>query len=125
MGDFNAYAKEDPIQYFINEGGLANLESETAYSYSYGGQIGTLDYVLVSKNVMAFNPNAHIWHVNSLEPYVFDYNLEYSRNSSFFNVDSPIRFSDHDPALLGLEMHKSDEENDGRDDLESGSKKRT
>lgn len=104
LGDFNAYAREDPVRYMVNKGGLINLEPDTAYSYTFSGQIGTLDYVLVTKSVMDFSPNAHIWHCNSLEPPLLDYNLDYRRDSDYLNDKTAIRYSDHDPALLGLTL---------------------
>jgi len=106
LGDFNSYAKEDPVHYLVEQGGLVNLEPETAYSYTFNGQIGTLDYVLVSKSLLEFNPKAEVWHANSLEPPALDYNLDYKRDSSYFNKETAIRYSDHDPALLGMTLKK-------------------
>ena len=45
LGDFNAYAQEDPIT-TLASAGYGNLLSNTSYSYVFDGQVGALDHAL-------------------------------------------------------------------------------
>src|SRR4029453_1168776 len=48
IGDFNAYAKEDPIN-VLTGAGYADLEAGTGkHSYLFGGMVGSLDHILPS-----------------------------------------------------------------------------
>ena len=80
IGDLNAYAKEDPITQFENNG-YTNLISlfngDTDYSYSFSGQLGSLDHALASPKLASKAVDAMSWHINADEPPVLDYNLEY------------------------------------------------
>jgi hypothetical protein len=37
-------------------------------------------------------------------PTVLDYNLEFGRDPSLFDTDTPFRASDHDPIIVGLTL---------------------
>ena len=43
------------------------------------------------------------WHLNSDEPDILDYNLDFGRPSTFYAADS-YRSSDHDAVLVGLDL---------------------
>lgn len=103
LGDLNAYAAEDPIQYLLAQG-FNNVESEYAYSYVYDGQVGTLDYLLVSDSLLEKMTEAHVWNVNADEADAIDYNLDYGRSASYFDSGVAARNSDHDPVLVGFEL---------------------
>jgi predicted extracellular nuclease len=108
VGDFNAYAKEDPIETLL-AGGFSSIidldDEETPYGYVFDGQFGTLDYALI-KDVAACKAAAAEWHVNSDEPDIYDYNVEIVNNvfrdSKIYDPTTAIRYSDHDPVLIGL-----------------------
>jgi uncharacterized repeat protein (TIGR01451 family) len=123
LGDFNAYAKEDPINVLI-AGGYTDLETlfhgANAYSYLFDGQLGHLDYGFASASLLPRVTGADAWHINADEIDLFDYNDEVRDSpgeSTFeekpdgsalapprvvFQPGSPYRASDHDPVLVGL-----------------------
>lgn len=104
MGDLNAYAAEDPLTYLLSNG-FANVESADSYSYVFDGQVGTLDYVLLSDSLYSKLSEAEIWHVNADEADALDYNTDYGRSTAYYNGATATRNSDHDPVLVGLAMH--------------------
>lgn len=118
IGDLNSYVKEDPIQFLINNASYVDLvnkyEGPNAYSYVFDGQIGYLDYALASSSLVAQVTGATEWHINADEIPLFDYNdnilnpgePSFERKSSRFNLTTldPLRSSDHDPVLIGLNL---------------------
>jgi predicted extracellular nuclease len=104
LGDLNAYAMEDPIQYLIDTAGYINVESPTDYSYVFDGQLGTLDYILVSSSLSAKMTGSDVWHICEDEPDAIDYNLDFGRSASYFDGTSPARASDHSPVIVGLDL---------------------
>lgn len=103
VGDLNSYVAEDPVQYLLANG-FNNVENADAYSFVFDGQVGTLDYVLLSDSLMEKLTNAEIWHVNSDEADALDYNTDFGRSTAYFNATTATRNSDHDPLLVGLMM---------------------
>ena len=105
IGDLNAYAKEDPVT-FLEENGYTNVAEnpESAYSFVFDGQLGTLDYGLANATLISQVTGATEWHVNADEPDALDYNLDFGRNPNLFAGDEPFRNSDHDPLIIGLEL---------------------
>ena len=101
LGDLNAYAQEDPIQYLLGEG-YNNVESNEAYSFVFSGQIGTLDYVLVNNALLDALTEAKVWHINADEADALDYNADFGRDTGYFDGTTATRNSDHDPLLVGL-----------------------
>jgi uncharacterized repeat protein (TIGR01451 family) len=121
IGDLNAYALEDPITTLTN-GGLTNLVDNSAYSFQFNGQWGTLDYALASASLESQVTGAAEFPINSDEPVVLDYNTEFKsagQVSGFYNP-GPFRSSDHDPVVIGLDLGSAINVIDGtsdRDDL--------
>ena len=109
IGDLNSYAMEDPIM-ALQDGGYTNLLSAhvgpDAYSYIFDGQAGYLDHALASINMNLQVTGATIWHINTDEPMVLDYNTEYKSPGQVisFYSDFPYRASDHDPVIVGLNL---------------------
>ena len=104
MGDLNSYRLEDPIkvlsQSFINLD--ERLPLAERYSYVFMGEAGTLDYAFASPSLNEQVTGFDIWHINSDEPRIHDYNLEFNPIDLF--RPSPYRSSDHDPVIVGLEL---------------------
>jgi len=102
-GDFNSYAKEDPLQVLYNAG-YTNVEQEFdngEYSYSFSGLSGSLDHILVNDAALDRSTGTDIWNINAGESLA----LEYSRwnyHATDFHQEGPYRSSDHDPVILGL-----------------------
>src|SRR3954468_14247004 len=123
LGDFNSYAKEDPINILI-AGGYTDLETlfhgANAYSYLFDGQLGHLDYGFASTSLLPQVTGADAWHINADEADLFDYNDEVRDSPGeatfeekpdgsalvpprvVFQPGTPYRASDHDPVLVGL-----------------------
>ena len=99
VGDFNAYAMEDPITTLRAAGwqdALVLAKVEQPYSFVYNGLSGRLDHALVSPALAGKLRGAVEWHNNADESDRFGY--EGSADPG------PYRASDHDPLLLGFEL---------------------
>ena len=107
LGDLNAYAMEEPVQYLLDNS-YNNVETEDAYSYVFDGQVGTLDYVLVSDNLFVQLAGAKVWAVNADEADALDYNLDFGKDGHYFNGATATRYSDHDPVIVGFDFAKAE-----------------
>lgn len=112
MGDLNSYAKEDPIQLLL-DGGFVDMAQKfltDAYNYIFDGQLGTLDYILSSIDMVVDVLGAAIARFNSDEASALDYNLDFGRDPSIFDGTSPARSSDHDPIMVGVSFGSAEPE---------------
>ncbi|WP_404341893.1 ExeM/NucH family extracellular endonuclease [Pseudoalteromonas mariniglutinosa] len=116
VGDMNAYAMEDPMRAFANQGFknvVAELNGDTRnYSYSFSGRIGSLDHAVASPSLLAKVIAATKWHINADEPISLDYNLEFKSNTqqaSLYSADA-YRASDHDPVVIDIRSDSIQEE---------------
>ncbi len=106
LGDFNAYLMEDPIDQMLSDG-YTNLEEvfqPGKSSFVFDGKTGTLDYAFGSDAIMDNVTGAAVWQINSDQPDALDYNTDFGRDAGIFDETSPLRSSDHDPILVGLEF---------------------
>ena len=107
LGDLNAYAMEDPVTALLNAG-YTDLAAATlgnsAYSFTFDGQVGTLDYILASGPMVQNLTGVTEWHINADEADAIDYNLDFGRNPSLFDPTSAARNSDHDPVVAGFNL---------------------
>ncbi|HKP73583.1 MAG TPA: ExeM/NucH family extracellular endonuclease, partial [Pyrinomonadaceae bacterium] len=119
MGDYNAYTEEDPM--FILEqdssdtladgpGGLVSeskrfVPQAERYSFQFNELFGELDHALTTKSLNNQVTGATIWHINSDEPVVIDYNTEFKTQDLY--TPTPYRASDHDPLVVGLNLSPS------------------
>lgn len=121
LGDLNAYARETPIQ-VLEAAGYTDLarefEGDDVYSYRFSGQIGTLDYALANEGLRDQVTGATTWNINSDTPVFFDYNLDGTFSQSdtlrptdqgLFDGSTPLRGSDHDPVIVGLDLDRDTE----------------
>jgi len=98
LGDFNAYAMEDPIRQLHADGWTDAFKVagvEQPYSYVYNGLTGRLDHALLNAGMAARLKGAAEWHINADEADETGYQGR--------NVPGPWRSSDHDPLLLGFD----------------------
>lgn len=103
LGDFNAYAMEDPLRVFTGAGwrnALATAAGAAPYSFVYDGQSGRLDHALLSPALARRLKGAAEWHSNADE---VD-NVGYQGDNRAENAATPWRSSDHDPLLIGLDL---------------------
>jgi predicted extracellular nuclease len=99
LGDFNAYAQEDPLR-VLREAGWVDAfdrfpEPGLAYSFVFDGAAGRLDHALLSPAAAARLRGAAPWHNNADEPDASRY--ESGRDAT------PYGASDHDPLVIGLD----------------------
>lgn len=108
VGDLNSYAKEDPIKTFESTGlvNTVNTFNKGSYTYSFRGEVGSLDYVLANQPGMSFVVDAKVWHSNAAEPIALDYKRHLVRSDrkkpQNFRNDGPYRASDHDAVIIGV-----------------------
>jgi predicted extracellular nuclease len=105
IGDLNAYAQEDPIMAFGNNGFLnliETFEGANAYSYIFDGQSGYLDHAVAHSSFPAQVTGVTEWHINADEPSVINYD-EYWNPAGYYSA-TPYRASDHDPVVIGLNL---------------------
>jgi predicted extracellular nuclease len=114
VGDFNAYAQEDPIADLTGSGWIDQIGRYNGFGYSYvfNGTSGRLDHAFASASMSPKVMGAIEWHVNADEPSMLDYNLEFKQPACptcepDYYTPTPYRASDHDPLVLGLKMKKS------------------
>jgi len=98
LGDFNAYAQEDPIQVFTAAGYVDLLPSLTddQYTYTFDGELGSLDHAIATPSLAASVTGTGVWGINS---------AEWSDRGYAFGATeagTPFRSSDHDPVLVGI-----------------------
>ncbi|MCG9760167.1 MULTISPECIES: ExeM/NucH family extracellular endonuclease [unclassified Pseudoalteromonas] len=112
LGDMNAYAQEDPINTYV-ENGYANIKqtlhgSSLDYSYVYQGRIGSLDHAFASNTMMEKVKSVTDWHINADEPVALDYNTEYKSDThkASLYATHAYRASDHDPVVIDLNLAK-------------------
>lgn len=106
LGDFNAYFKEDAIA-LLEAAGYDNLQATLTtdpYSYVFDGQTGSLDYIFANAGLAGQITGMTEWHINSDEADALDYNLDYGRDPAIADTDSPVRVSDHDPLVIGIDL---------------------
>lgn len=103
VGDFNAYAQEDPID-ALRAAGLTDLLAAAPgpYSLTFEGQGGRIDHVFATPSFVSQVTGGTIWHINADEPEVFDYNVEFKTDDRY--AATPFRSADHDPLLVGLSL---------------------
>jgi len=107
LGDFNAYAQEDPLRLLRQLGWRDAFEVAGAgevYSYVYGGQAGRLDHAMVTAALAPAVSGAAIWHTNADEAEAFHYQTS-QRNQAWQGAEA-WRTSDHDPLLIGLDFSR-------------------
>ncbi|HEY9065470.1 MAG TPA: ExeM/NucH family extracellular endonuclease [Burkholderiaceae bacterium] len=125
VGDFNAYAQEDPI-YDLTSSGYVDESGrfETfGYSYVFDGTAGRLDHAITTSTLSAKVMGLVHWHIDADESLAQDYNLEFKQPACAscapdpYDGTLPFRASDHDPVLVGLTLFKTVKGTDGRDTL--------
>ncbi len=100
LGDFNAYAMEDPVRWLRDDAGwidaFKQARVEQPYSYVYNALTGRLDHALLSPSLAAQLRGAAEWHINADE--------QDAQGYADGDASVPYRSSDHDPLLLGFDL---------------------
>ena len=109
IGDLNSYDKEDPV-FTLTSAGYTDLIAlfggEFAYSYLFSAQLGYLDHALASPGLLDQVTGAGAWHINADEPDLINYDTTFKQPAQdALYAPDPYRSSDHDPVIVGIEMH--------------------
>ncbi|WP_144006986.1 type I secretion C-terminal target domain-containing protein, partial [Pelomonas sp. KK5] len=125
VGDFNSYAKEDPVATLT--GALTDVvevfhPGGSGYSYVFDGASGRLDHGFTTASLAAKVTGVAEWHVNADEPTVIDYNTEFKQPACTtcgpdYYTATAYRSSDHDPLVIGLNLVNSLGGGSGRDTI--------
>ncbi|XVX18768.1 ExeM/NucH family extracellular endonuclease [Actinomycetota bacterium] len=105
MGDFNAYSKETPVQ-IIEAAGYTNVVKQSeplSASYQFSGRLGSLDHIFANDAAKAFVTGGAIWDINADESTAMQYSRR-NYNVTDFYTTSQFASSDHDPAVVGLQV---------------------
>ncbi|WP_411360023.1 ExeM/NucH family extracellular endonuclease [Pseudidiomarina sp. YC-516-91] len=104
LGDFNAYAQEDPMQtfYAASYHNRAEHFEPKGYSYVFNAQAGSLDHLLVSDALHGRVIKQQHWLINADEPSALSYE-GYSQNADWYAPDA-YRSSDHDPIIADIQF---------------------
>ena len=125
VGDFNAYAQEDPI-FDLTSSGYVDQSGrfETfGYSYVFDGTAGRLDHAIATATLSPKVVGTVHWHIDADESVAQDYNVEFKQPACAacapdpFDATLPFRASDHDPVLVGLALFKNLIGGAGRDTI--------
>ena len=98
VGDYNAYAQEEPVQAIVRAGyeDLVVRDDSTSYSYIYHSEAGCLDRVFASETMVKQVQKVAVYHLNA------DY--FYSRGFKRGLDDTVFRYADHDPVLISVKL---------------------
>ncbi|MBX9243909.1 ExeM/NucH family extracellular endonuclease [Actinotalea ferrariae] len=99
LGDLNAYAQEDPVVVFTSQGwvDLVPARDPGASTYTFDGELGSLDHALASPSFAARVTGADVWDINADEWSGHQY------AGPFADPSHVYRASDHDPILVGVQ----------------------
>ena len=127
IGDFNAYAQEDPIYNLTSSGYVdqAGRFGTFGYSYVFDGASGRLDHAISTGSLSDRVISVAHWHINADETSLGDYNTEFKFPATTCGAVcpadpytvSPYRSSDHDPVVVGLNLFKTVRGTSGRDTI--------
>ncbi len=127
IGDFNAYAQEDPI-FDMTSNGYIDQDARfnvSGYSYVFDGASGRLDHAIATGSLSPKVSRVVHWHINADESALADYNTEFKAPATTCGgpcpadpyAASPYRSSDHDPVVVGLNLYKTLIGTAGRDTI--------
>ena len=106
LGDLNAYLKEDAVE---PEGGRVSQPCRRTHRRPAFVRVRR---ARPARSITGFASNAldaqvtgiTEWHVNADEADALDYNLDFDRDPNIFDPNVPVRVSDHDPLLVGIDL---------------------
>ncbi|MDB5998382.1 MAG: hypothetical protein JWP52_81, partial [Rhizobacter sp.] len=112
IGDFNAYAQEDPMFDLTSSGYVdqSGRFEQLGYSYVFDGTAGRLDQAITTASMSAKVAGTAHWHIDADESLMQDYNVEFKQPDCAtcapdpYDASVPFRASDHDPVLVGLNL---------------------
>jgi len=83
---------------------VEHFQGQKAYSYTFNGELGSLDYALVNSKLLNSVVDADDWHINAAESTLFQYSS--SRTGDLLKSDNAYSSSDHDPVVIEIKFKK-------------------
>ncbi|WP_325891474.1 ExeM/NucH family extracellular endonuclease [Grimontia sp. NTOU-MAR1] len=84
--------------------GYINLASyklgDEAFSYTFDGELGSLDHAVGNASVLEKVAGVEDWHINSVESTLFEYSGRFT--GDLVKSTNPYSSSDHDPVIVSL-----------------------
>jgi 5'-nucleotidase len=98
LGDLNSYSQEDPVVALLDAGfvDLVATHAPGEYTYTFDGELGSLDHALGTATLAARTTEADVWDINADEWFGRQY------YGGAPEVGTIYRASDHDPIVIGL-----------------------
>ncbi|MCC5854222.1 MAG: ExeM/NucH family extracellular endonuclease [Idiomarina sp.] len=110
LGDFNAYAMEDPMVELRRQGyiNVADRMAPEGYSYVFRGEKGSLDHILTHRTMLDAVTGIDFWHINADEPLAFEFPTrgKTPQQQRDWYAPTPYRSSDHDPIIIELDSRR-------------------
>ena len=83
----------------------SNKHGKGVFSYSYSGELGTLDYALANPSFANKVVGVEDWHINSAESNLFEYPSKYTGDLE--KSENAFSSSDHDPIIVAVNFAKT------------------
>lgn len=94
---------------FINL--VEHFQGAKAHSYTYSGELGSLDHALANKSLLKKVVATDDWHINSAESNLFEYSSEYTGDLA--KSTNAYSSSDHDPVIIEIDYKKRGHKGEG------------
>lgn len=83
---------------------VEHFQGAKAHSYTYSGELGSLDHALANPSLLKKVVATGDWHINSVESNLFEYSSEYTGDLA--KSTNAYSSSDHDPVIIEIEYEK-------------------
>lgn len=83
---------------------VEHFQGPKAHSYTYSGELGSLDHALANKSLLRKVVATDDWHINSAESNLFEYSSQYTADLA--KSTNAYSSSDHDPVIIEIEYKK-------------------
>ena len=83
---------------------INHFHGDDAYSYSFSGQLGSLDHALVNRQLLPAVVAVDDWHINAAETPLLEYSTE--NTGDLAKSDNAYSSSDHDPVVIEIDFKK-------------------
>jgi predicted extracellular nuclease len=90
---------------------VAHFQGDKAHSYTYSGELGSLDHALANKSLLRKIVATDDWHINSAESSLFEYSSGYTGDLA--KSENAYSSSDHDPVIIEIEYNKRGNHGEG------------
>ena len=83
---------------------VEHFQGDKAHSYTYSGELGSLDHALANKSLLRKVVATGDWHINSVESNLFEYSSGYTGDLA--KSSNAYSSSDHDPVIIEIDYKK-------------------